>query len=318
MPGFVTHYLFGLDAYRQIHSESIRQNLHKNHSAFALGLQGPDIFFFYLPSYLLHGQNMGDLAHREKTQLFYSNLLKSRMLFEGNRRKQAIADAYITGFLGHYTLDCIVHPYVYAFTGYDPQNPPSNSTYFGQHAYLESEIDKELLFMKKGVKPSRFHQSSTVFLTLQQRMVISQMLTYAFRHTYPALLIHPIVISNATRWMRFSIHLMRDTSGQKKVLMRLGEKFLFHRPFISAMIASDHHQFVPDCMNYKHKKWTHPWTNNVSDESFLDLYHRAFALYCHRIHEYYTLLARGFTPKVHAALLHSYGNRSFLSGEEII
>ena len=48
MPGFVTHYLFGLDAYRQIHSESIRQNLHKNHSAFALGLQGPDIFFFYL------------------------------------------------------------------------------------------------------------------------------------------------------------------------------------------------------------------------------------------------------------------------------
>ena len=39
MPGFVTHYLFGLDAYRQIHSESIRQNLHKNHSAFALGLQ---------------------------------------------------------------------------------------------------------------------------------------------------------------------------------------------------------------------------------------------------------------------------------------
>ena len=110
MPGFVTHYLFGLDAYRQIHSESIRQNLHKNHSAFALGLQGPDIFFFYLPSYLLHGQNMGDLAHREKTQLFYSNLLKSRMLFEGNRRKQAIADAYITGFLGHYTLDCIVPP----------------------------------------------------------------------------------------------------------------------------------------------------------------------------------------------------------------
>ena len=71
MPGFVTHYLFGLDAYRQIHSESIRQNLHKNHSAFALGLQGPDIFFFYLPSYLLHGQNMGVFGIREKTQFFY-------------------------------------------------------------------------------------------------------------------------------------------------------------------------------------------------------------------------------------------------------
>ena len=40
MPGFATHYLFGVDAYRNLTSTRIRNNLKQNHSAYALGLQG--------------------------------------------------------------------------------------------------------------------------------------------------------------------------------------------------------------------------------------------------------------------------------------
>ena len=40
MPGFTTHYLFGIDAYTHIPCGSFRDNLKHNHSAFALGLQG--------------------------------------------------------------------------------------------------------------------------------------------------------------------------------------------------------------------------------------------------------------------------------------
>ena len=129
MPGFTTHYLFGVDACRRLTSTSMHNMIRRDHSAYALGLQGPDLFFYSLPSYLMHRKNIGDLAHRKDTGQFFANLLQSRKLFAGKKHSLSIADAYICGFMGHYTLDCTIHPYVYAFTGYNAQTPPSNTEY---------------------------------------------------------------------------------------------------------------------------------------------------------------------------------------------
>lgn len=81
MPGFTTHYLFGVDACRRLTSTSMHNMIRRDHSAYALGLQGPDLFFYYLPSYLMHRKNIGDLAHRKDTGQFFANLLQSRKLF---------------------------------------------------------------------------------------------------------------------------------------------------------------------------------------------------------------------------------------------
>ena len=162
MPGFTTHYLFGVDACRRLTSTSMHNMIRRDHSAYALGLQGPDLFFYSLPSYLMHRKNIGDLAHRKDTGQFFANLLQSRKLFAGKKHSLSIADAYICGFMGHYTLDCTIHPYVYAFTGYNAQTPPSNTEYFGQHAYFETELDSELLYEKKHLYPSQFHQNATI------------------------------------------------------------------------------------------------------------------------------------------------------------
>lgn len=83
MPGFTTHYLFGVDACRRLTSTSMHNMIRRDHSAYALGLQGPDLFFYYLPSYLMHRKNIGDLAHRKDTGQFFGNLLQSRKLFAG-------------------------------------------------------------------------------------------------------------------------------------------------------------------------------------------------------------------------------------------
>ena len=92
MPGFTTHYLFGVDACRRLTSTSMHNMIRRDHSAYALGLQGPDLFFYSLPSYLMHRKNIGDLAHRKDTGQFFANLLQSRKLFAGN---QSAADARI-------------------------------------------------------------------------------------------------------------------------------------------------------------------------------------------------------------------------------
>ena len=62
MPGFATHYLFGVDAYKELTSRKISVHIARHHHAYALGLQGPDIFFYYLPSYLLHKEGRKDDA----------------------------------------------------------------------------------------------------------------------------------------------------------------------------------------------------------------------------------------------------------------
>ena len=317
MPGFTTHYLFGVDAYRDIPFTSVKYNLNINHNAFALGLQGPDLFFYYLPSYLFHRYNLGAIAHDQKTGEFFSYLLESRLQFSGDSHKLAIADAYITGFLGHYTLDCIAHPYIYAFTGYTPKNPPKQVDYFGQHAYFETELDKLILYKKKHKRPSRFHQHTTILLSPLQKKVISQMLGYAYRNTYPDLWVHNLMIGQAVFWMQAGTALMRDPHGQKKVIARLIERFLIGHAFLSPMVASDHYRFVRDPLNQTHRAWIHPWTGAGSHESFPELYRRAERIYHHRILCYYQMIHEGFTAEGRAAFLREYGNRSFLSGESL-
>lgn len=318
MPGFTTHYLFGADAYKRISDRTVRQNLYKNHSAFGLGLQGPDVFFYYLPSYLLHRDNLGAIAHSQRTGLFFTNLLESRTMFTGHKRLLAIADAYLIGFLGHYTLDCTAHPYIYALTRYTPANPPKEINYFGQHAYLETELDGTLLQLKKHKQPSRFHQNATIHLNALQKSVIARMLTYAYRNTYPDLIIHEWMMYGAFFWMSTGTRLIRDPYGQKKVVARFIERIFIGHAFLSPMIPSDHHHFVADPMNLSHKTWTHPWTKEISNSSFPDLYAQAGQLYDRRICRYQKMINRGFTREDRRRFCHEYGNRSFLSGLSLV
>ena len=100
MPGYVTHYIFGRDMYEKLNDPVLKNNLYKNRAVYALGHQGPDIFFYYLPAYVLHGHNLGDMAHTENTGAFYAALLESRSIFKKPEDLQ-IANAYLEGFLGH-------------------------------------------------------------------------------------------------------------------------------------------------------------------------------------------------------------------------
>ena len=105
-----------------------KKDLYYNRAAYGLGLQEPDIFFYYLPSYVLEGHNIGALAHVRETSAFFQGLIESRNQFS-SRTDLNIAEAYLIGFLGHYTLDTICHPYIYAMTHYKDKK---EKTYFSK------------------------------------------------------------------------------------------------------------------------------------------------------------------------------------------
>ena len=57
------------------------------------------------------------LLPMSETSAFFQGLIESRNQFS-SRTDLNIAEAYLIGFLGHYTLDTICHPYIYAMTHY--------------------------------------------------------------------------------------------------------------------------------------------------------------------------------------------------------
>ena len=313
MPGYVTHYIFGRDMHEKLTDPVLKKNLYDNRAVYILGHQGPDIFFYYLPAYVLHGHNLGDMAHTEKTGAFYAALLESRSIFK-NPKDQKIAEAYLAGFLGHYVLDTTCHPFIYARTHYN-----NEKSYFSRHAYLETEIDSSLLELKYHRRRKDFHMENTIMLTSRQKWVVARMLHYAYQHTYHGLFVSRYTIFMAIFATQLGFRILYDSTGQKKVLFRFVEKHVLGYPVFSPLIANDSLLFRTDPFNMQHKKWTNPWDSSISSvETFFDLYEKAEVKYLYCLNELSALLKERMHSSKAVLLtktfLKDYGNASFHSG----
>lgn len=314
MPGFTTHYLFGLNTYRQFDNTFLKQVIRDNHAAYSLGLQGPDVFFYFLPSYMVHRNNIGALAHIDRTGLFLKNLINSRKLFH-RRKERRIAEAYISGFLGHYTLDTHCHPYVYWKTDFKEKN----GRYHGCHMSLETDIDAELLQFYKHRLPSAFRQYSTIRLTRLQFRTIASILYYVYHQTYPELGILHVTMRAAIRSMQFGTRLLHDPSGRKKAIGSRLETLFLGYPLLSTLIPSDHLAFHTDPLNLLHQPWQNPWDKSrISTDSFFDLMDCAQKDYLGILSDVNRLFQTPFNTKSEQkqtkALLNKLGNDSYHSG----
>lgn len=314
MPGFATHYIFGRETYHKLSHSPRKRNLYHNRAAYAIGLQGPDMFFYYLPSYAWQRHNIGALAHTKETRAFFCGLFYSALSFR-QPEDRAIADAYLTGFLGHYTLDTICHPFIYGRTHYRP----ADKTYFSRHAYLETDIDTNLLHEKLHHGPSDFYNVDTIALTARQNHVIASMLYHAFHYAYPTMTLHKSTMYLGIFSLQLGMQILHDNTGQKKVFFRLLERNLLGYPLFSPLIPSESLFFRTDPLNLRHKTWKNPWNPSISSrESFPELYQKAMDQYLTRIGMLWTTLDCGSDPdkqrRLFRAFLKEYKNLSFHSG----
>lgn len=322
MPGFTTHYLFGLHAYKQLADTPLKRIIQKNHAAYSLGLQGPDLFFYFLPSYAIHADNIGAVAHTRLTGEFLRRLIDSRKLFP-DPKEQQIAVAYIAGFLGHYTLDARCHPYVYWNTGFrvSEQNPEKkkNSRYHGCHISFEVDIDTELLQFYKRRLPSSFRQNSTILLTRLQLRTIASILYDVYQKTYPQLGVRYSTMRAAIRSIQLGTKWLRDPSGRKKSWLGKTENCIWGYPLLSALIPSDTLTSYLDPLNILHRPWRNPWDKSrISTDSFFDLMEQAQTDYQYILQKFNRLIRTRFhAPKEQIrtkALLNCLGNHSYHSG----
>ena len=288
MPGFASHYLFGQESLSHLKEDREFHTLSLHPHAFNLGLQGPDVFYYYLPAWLLYDKNIASHIHGEASLQFFIAMLDARNKLSKHSHR-IIADAYICGFLGHYTLDTYCHPYIFALTHHLQNKDRNGGLYdFGRHVFLETGIDQEMISHFLHCKPTDFRPGDTIALSPKERRVIAKVLAFAIAKVYPDAAMPKWQIRGACRAMKIESRLMHDPSGIKKRIVRRLEAIFVKVPVISPMLPSDTVYAYKDPCNYRHKLWHNPWNPEIDHtESMYDLFTIAAPTFADRIHAYF-------------------------------
>ena len=321
MPGFTTHYIFGMKAYNDMPFTPLKHTIAKYRWLYQLGLQGPDMFFYNIPI-LRHRdyRNVGSYMHEHKVNAFFECCLR-RIGTIRSRQQQEEAISYLAGFINHYIADSICHPYVYGRIGY-PVDAPT-SMHHGMHAHLENELDAILLWKYKKKKPSEFNQTATICLNGQEIQFISHFLASCINETYYPITyrnnfqVTPAMVHRSIWALRFGCRRLSDKNGKKKFGIAQVESIFVNHPVASAKMVTDSVTDYRSSCNLNHEAWGNPWDpTRVSTASFVDLFHETLDK-CSRV---YALLNSAVTDNMPldkqdlSPLLAELGNESYHSG----
>lgn len=283
MPGFTTHYLFGRTVYKTLEQNELKRIIQSHMHAYKLGLQGPDIFFYYLPSHLGgRERKTGSVMHTKKTGEFFRHYIENIFLLPCQDRLTAVS--YLCGFLCHYILDANTHPFIYSRSGFHTGCKQNLNACYAKHRILETAIDTVLLKRFTGREPSAFLKENSIRLHKDELFLISSILSQSINSTYhnhkQKLLarVSPFYVRTAVRSLRLETTLLKNKSGRKKKVVEYIEKKTVGIAAVSSLIGEDAFVDDKDCLNERHMEWPLSWDRSiVRNQSFLDLYEKGLA-----------------------------------------
>jgi len=132
MPDCVAHQQFGQDILKYLAAD-LRACALSYKREYNIGLQGPDIFFFYKPYRRNDIVAYGHRCHAQPAKKMFVPILK--------RVREGASLAYLMGLICHYTLDAVCHPYV-----------NSHSRDIFAHHRMEAAYDRYILSRFRTVK----------------------------------------------------------------------------------------------------------------------------------------------------------------------
>lgn len=239
MPAYFTHYLFGRISRAGLREGRLKRLLLQYPEAYALGLAGPDIFFYFVPDQLLLKKTPGSILHEQACGAFLRRMLKETLRLEGRERE--IASAYLAGFIGHYELDGACHPHVYAYVGEQAAKRGGASSHemTGIHFQYECAMDYYFLRRYAGRSASGLDQRRLTKLDRQERRVIACLVAASYNKVYE----QPNLTGRSMRAVLASVRLVmglvRDWDGRKEKRLRPMEKLLYGHCFLCGLFVND-------------------------------------------------------------------------------
>ena len=189
MPAFFAHYQFGEQVVTLLDDE-LQELIAKHKKEFRIGLQGPDVFFFYRPWKHNDVVEYGNHLHETPARwMFQRGMSNSRY---------SAAYAYMLGVVCHFALDSMCHPYIDRFEKEDGV----------PHLEIESEFEKMLL-RRSGKDPFTYRMDLLIPTDEDTAYTI-----YDFYHVYGAEKMH-----FALRWMQNFRQLFTEPSPIRQGIM---------------------------------------------------------------------------------------------------
>ncbi|MGI6755686.1 MAG: zinc dependent phospholipase C family protein [Atopobiaceae bacterium] len=280
MPAILTHDFFGQDAFGAA-LEVADMMTPPERDAFLLGNQGPDPFFYLAldPIFGTPFKQVGQRMHHENPSGMLTALV--RALTEDSAGDTGVARAYVAGFICHYVLDSTMHPFVYFWqNGLAEQGVPGlDQNAAGKvHAEIERDLDEMVLFAKRN-------QTILTYRPYERVLKASPRVLIRIGHLYAPLvseLSHTDeadaawAFPRATERFRLIQHLFYAPGIKLDVLSTLERTFT--REEFSMYRAMAHRvrpEAKSDFDNVEHLPWKNPFTGEVSEASFWDLYEQA-------------------------------------------
>lgn len=282
MPALLTHDYFGKDVYKRLPAgfSSVFEDeasARDGYDLFLLGNQGPDPFFYtqMTPSFKI-GKRFGSLMHREKTSETLECL--RRVTLSIPQPAQSLLLAYMLGFVCHYTLDCIMHPFVFSqqfavcdagVKGLDRRDGSI------VHAQIEADLDMMMLHRRRGVGISEYDYTDHVLMASEEGLALLDSFYQALAHEVYATDLFPAAFTQGVHDMRLTIRVLYSPRGIKRTLIGVVERSVARHSFAQAMSPRTDVGDTCDYDNQVHAEWTNPFNGATSIAGFLDLYEQA-------------------------------------------
>ena len=275
MPASVTHAYFSNDVY-DILPNTIKKNL--STSRMRMFGQSTDSFIFYHLFSLKSGKKLREFQgvfHTTKTREFFVSLIS--YIKKYHLEKDVDTCSFLCGFICHYVLDSIVHPYVYYKTGYFNKKDSKTYQYNNLHLLMEVFLDNYLILDREKENPYQFPITDFCFDMKSFSPGLNKVIRSTFQDVF-SISDMDKKYYQSLKDMKFSLRVFRqDRFGVKRFVYRLVDS-ITPRSFFKFEAVSYHcplktkYQFL----NFHHHIWRNPTTYSItSRESFYDLYARA-------------------------------------------
>lgn len=311
MPATVTHAFFSLDVWNKLDKKD--QLLEKdNLIKLKMFSQSMDPMMFYNIESFRRGKTMRKFQyyfHTTDTQKFFIHLC--RYIKDHNLNKNPEILAFLYGFICHYVLDSITHPYIIYKSGVMDKKKKETYRYNQLHAYMETFLDCEVIRKKTNKNPYKFRLDQFCFDNQPFSLELNSLIDSVFYDVFKLNNMSKIYFQSLRQMKRFLRRYRYDQFGVKLFGYQIIDLFTSRSTFkFKALSYHYPDQYRDYFLNYSHSIWYNPVNPNFSShDSFFDLYDQAVKEACFIIQKV-NLYLNGKDIK----LEYIFKNKSYLSG----
>jgi hypothetical protein len=308
MADFLTHILLSDDVMDRIESRRIFEGIARFRPLYRLGAQGPDPLFFY--NFLRRGKGvlggLGGRMHNSSTGAF--------LRFGFERLRNVSWDdswlelaAYLAGFICHFTLDRMIHPYVYWATDswiWSVDGIPVKTT----HLQVEMSLDIILWREKRGTPACKVKTRKFIDIGGSWPKSTADFLIEAFRSIY-GVQAYKEDINKALADFYRGHDFLYDPRGWKKRLIQWLDSFTGGGLKPPRAPYPEEEDKMVDWANKKRRTWKNPFTGEEHRDSVEDILNRASLEAANQINEIFSRILR------HEPIEDLFSDISYITGQ---